>query len=213
MSVTAELKPIAPYVGQIVGYVEIERERARSQAADYSEFSHWHAMLVGTNREEKAAEWLREKIGLVVYWPNFPVLTRLRGKLTHQRLRSMLPSLMFAPTDMLFALPRRDEVLRHAHVYGFIPDRVGRVRKADIERIRELEAKLNLPSPQGKIGFRIGQQVCFVNALYRAFLGTALVFEVASRARIGVEVQKLFGRVTRMYVPASEIEPVVADEH
>jgi Transcription termination factor nusG len=170
-------------------------------------FPWWHVLLTEPNREERSAKWL-ERINLPVYLPQFARVVRCRGKSHRPRMQAVLPGLLFVPLEFM-DLERRDEMLEWAHVRGFIRTSGGQpatMSKADINIIREIEAKLNLPREAKGVLFRLGERVRFVNVLYAAFWGTATIFEIAGASRIGVEVEKLFGQVTRVYVPESEIE-------
>jgi transcription antitermination factor NusG len=119
-----------------------------------------------------------------------------------------MPGLLFIPCGAL-DIPRWKEVLEYAHIRGLVrvsADQPARLSKAHIEIIREIEAKLNLPPERKGVLFTVGQRVRFANEVYAAFWGTAVVFEIASEARIGVMVEKAIGGHTKAYVPASEIE-------
>jgi transcription antitermination factor NusG len=67
---------------------------------------------------------------------------------------------------------------------------------------------LNLPPPARAHDheFKAGDEVTFRSLLYAANLGTGKVVALEGRDRIVVEVDKLFGRSTRVVVPAAEIE-------
>ena len=54
---------------------------------------------------------------------------------------------------------------------------------------------------------KVGAKVRFANPDYESW-GEATIAELVKGGRIGVEVRKLFGRPTRVYVPASEIVPM-----
>lgn len=175
----------------------------------YSGFPWWHAMLVQPSREQRSAEWLKQ-FGMYAYLPTFTKqCKRGRGsRVQFARLCACIPGMIFIPVEML-DVERRDEKLEWAHVRGFIKSADGlpaRIRKSDIELIRKMEAKLNLPPEAKGVLLKLGQSVRFVDSLFDVGWGSALVVEIANEGRIGVEVPGLFGRVTKTYVPASEIE-------
>lgn len=174
---------------------------------DYSGFPWWRVLIVAPNREQKAAEWLKH-INVYVYLPLFTRQAHRRGKLHEPQLCAVVPGLLFAPAEIM-DIDRRDEILKFAHVKGFMRTSDGEpaaLKKSQIEIIREIEAKLNLPPERKGVLFKVGQQVRFVNELYAAFWGDGQIFEIASDARIGLYVKKLFGRTTKVYVCKSEIE-------
>lgn len=175
----------------------------------YSGFKWWHALLVEPNREQKAAEWLA-KLRVFVYLPTFTkrVFISRMSRLRRCKLYPALPGMLFVPQEMM-DIPRRDEVFKFAHVRGYIRSSSGyptMIAKSDIELIRLMEAKLNLPPEAKGVLFKMGQRVTFTNTLFGYSWGNGVIIEIASESRIGVEVDCLFGRKTKVYVPASEIE-------
>lgn len=178
----------------------------------YSGFPWWHALLVEPNREPKSAKWLIDHTSIHPYLPTFSKVVRRRGAGPNscRRLCAAISGMMFVPQEMM-DIPRRREVFEYAHISGFIRDNKGGpklISKADIELIRLMEAKLNLPPEAKGVVFKTGQQVRFSNDLYDLAWGTGRIIEIASESRIGVEVASLFGRATKVYVPAHEIEAV-----
>jgi hypothetical protein len=174
-------------------------------------FPWWNVLRVEANRERKAADWLLDQVAIHAYWPNFPKQMRGRGKITLHRACSVMPGLLFVPTEFLIK-PRRKEIFDYIHAYGFMMscDRQALFSKAHIEIIREIEAKLNLPDNAvgDAVGARleVGVKVRFLNDVYAAFIGDGVIVEVASPTRIGVEVSQLFGCRQTVYTLASEIE-------
>lgn len=168
----------------------------------------WHALLVPPNREVKSKDWL-ERFMPEVYLPKYSKVVRgLRGRMSTRRSCAAIPGMVFAPVEAL-DIPRRDEVFNYARVRGFMRSSDGLpqiIHLRDIYKIKLLEAKLNLPPEAKGTFFRLSQRVQFVDGLFDAWQGT--VFEIASETRIGVEVDYLFGRKTKVYVPASEIEAI-----
>jgi transcription antitermination factor NusG len=174
---------------------------------EYTGFPWWHALIVPPNREELSAERLA-RVNVQVYLPTYISQVRLRGRCARRRLFAVIPGMLFVPVEIV-DIARRAQVFEFANVHGFVTigRQPARIAKADIEIIREIEAKLNTPLPRMRAtAFKVGQRVRFTSALYAAFLGEAVVEEVVSPTRIGVAVQRLFGRTVRVYVPESEIE-------
>jgi transcription antitermination factor NusG len=175
----------------------------------YSGFPWWHALLVEPNREQKSAEWLA-KVDVHVYLPTFTrrVFISRASRLRRAKLYAALPGMLFVPQEMM-NIERRDEVFQFARIRGYIRTSDGYpklIAKSDIELIRLMEAKLNLPPEAKGVLFKMGQRVGFINPLYGYAWGNGTIVEIASESRIGVEVDHLFGRKTKVYVPASEIE-------
>jgi hypothetical protein len=169
-------------------------------------FARWLVMLTQPGRERKAAERL-ERVHAVIYLPQFSKQMKCRGRMHANRLFAVVPGMLFAPSEIL-EIERRDETLEWAGVRDFIRDGYGHpalATKADIERIRIMEALLNLPPEAKGVLFKLGQRVRFTNDLWQGW-GAGRIFEIASETRIGVEVEKLFGRPAKIYVAASEIE-------
>jgi hypothetical protein len=173
-------------------------------------FRTWYALLLEPNREERSARMLT-RLGWVCYWPTYVKQRRLAGpaRARKARLCPVVHGMLFIPEDYVDA-PRRAEIFDLAHVRGFVHstgNRPARLTKADIEKIRRMEADLNLPPLVAKvIHFKPGQEVKFGNPYYAAFWGTGIVLGLASRGRISIEVKKLFGHPTKVTVPASELE-------
>lgn len=180
------------------------------QGRVYSGFPWWHVLLVEPNREEKSAQWLA-KVHVHVYLPTYSKVVKRRGpSVACRRLFAALPGMLFVPQEMM-NIPRRDEVFQFARVRGYIRTSDGypkMVGKSDIELIRLMEAKLNLPPEAKGVLFKKGERVTFTNMLYGYSWGNGTIVEIASESRIGVEVDHLFGRKTKVYVPASEIESI-----
>lgn len=169
-------------------------------------FPIWHALIISPNRERRAADWLIDKAKVPVFWPNYPkqIAVRCHGQSHRVLLRPVTPGLLFVPEDFIDNR-RRDEILKLIHAHGFlsIDGGVVDISKADIEKLRGIEAFLNLP-PKEAPTFTIGQKVRFIDDLYEGWKG--IVFDIADTGRIGVEVIGLFGRVTRVYSAAHKLE-------
>lgn len=174
---------------------------------DYTGFPAWYALLVEPNREEKSAHRLA-RLHAHPYLPQFRKQVWCRGKVHVHRLTAVIPGMLFVPIETIRDL-WGDDLCAYAHVRGCLHRGDGfpaELTKADIEIIREMEAKLNLPPQCQAATVRLGQVVRFLNDLYAAFWGKGTVVELANANRVGVEVANLFGRAVKVYVPASEIE-------
>jgi transcription antitermination factor NusG len=178
--------------------------------AEYNGFPWWHGLLVPPNAERKAADWLK-RVNVFAYWPTFVKQCRSGGRRPHiqrAKLCAAIPGMIFIPQEMM-DMERRDEVFDYAGVRGYIRTTDGSpkpIAKADIELIRLMEAKLNLPPEAKGVLFKMRQKVRFLDgSLWQAW-GNGLIVEIASEHRIGIEVSGLFGRTTKVYVPAHEIE-------
>lgn len=180
-------------------------------AVGYSGFPFWHALLVEPNSERRSAEVLK-RYHLISYLPMFERSVRCKGKAHRKRMCAVIPGMLFIPTDFM-EIEFRDVAFDQAKVRGFLRKTGGLpalISKADIEMIRVMEAKCNLPSGavSDSLGnaLKIGLNVRFTNDLYDNIWGQGVVVEVASEHRIGIEITRLFGRTTKVFVPASEIE-------
>jgi hypothetical protein len=173
-------------------------------------FPWWVALRVEPLRERKSADWLERLAGVTVFLPLFPRQVRCFGNRHRQVMYPVLPGLLFVPTDV-WTIGSREELFDMARVHGYLHHHDGQphmISKADIDVLRDIEGRLNLPPPPGIKGtdFRPGDQVQFVNPLWNAMFGEGRVLDVVNPARIGVEVQKMFGERRTIYLPASEIE-------
>lgn len=176
----------------------------------YTGFPFWHALLVEAGHEIKSAEWLA-RVRVSAYVPIYAKQINLRGRAHGARLFAMLPGMLLVPCEMM-DIPRRAEVFELCRVYGFVRTAGGHpamLTKADVEVIRRIESDLNRVPLEPEADWRkwkIGDQAKFKDATYAAFFGYGTIFEIANEGRIGLEVVKLFGRKTRVYVAASGIE-------
>jgi hypothetical protein len=173
-------------------------------------FPWWVALLVEPLRERKSADWLERLAAITVYLPLFPRQVRCFGHRHRQIMFPVMPGLLFVPTEV-FDVQRRRDLFDLARVHGYLHHEDGAPRfiaKGDIEIIREIEGKLNLPPPAKgvKPSFGVGNKVRFVSELYAAMFGDGVVTDIAKDTRIGVEVEKMFGGPRTIFVPASEIE-------
>lgn len=166
----------------------------------------WSILRVMPSREVKAAERLKVG-GLHVYLPTYSRQVRRRGKAHCHRLYAAVTGMLFVPDEML-DIPRRRELFDFAGVHGFmhVGANVARLTKSDIELVRKMEARLNLPPECKGVEFKVGQKVSFTDPLYAYSWVGGAIFEIVDSTRIGVEVGGLFGCTVRVYVPASEIE-------
>lgn len=187
----------------------VERAALTTPAAErtYSGFPWWHALLVEPNREQRSAEWLK-RVNVFVYLPTYTRKVRRRGCLHHAKLYAVIPGMLFAPEEIL-AIPQRKQIFDFARVRDFIRTAGGhfcKISKADIELVRLMEAKLNLPPEAQGVFFKVGQQVRFKDGSLWEGWGICTIIEIVDEARIVVEVPGLFGRATQVTIAASEIE-------
>src|SRR5580704_8246831 len=141
-------------------------------------FDWWYALLIVPGREQTAAKRL-ERVKLPIYLPLFSKKVRCRGHAHSHRLFPVMPGMLFAPCEIM-DVDRREGLFEWAGVRGHIPTvpggaretpadgKPGRFSKAEIDLIREIEAKLNL-SPEAKgVLLKVGQEVRFVREVYAA---------------------------------------------
>lgn len=190
----------------LAALVAAETDAAADQRHICDRFARWLVMLTPPGREKKAAERL-DRVHVSIYLPQFTKQVNCRGHLHASRLCAAVPGTLFAPSEIL-AIERRDDTLAWAGVRDFIRNGDGLpafASKDDIEKIRVMEALLNLPPEAKGVLFKLGQRVRFKNDFWAGW-GTGQIFEIASEARIGLWVEKLLGRTAKMYVAASQIE-------
>lgn len=204
MLASNELKPIKDYLPQ---------SPKPAPEIPYNGYPRWYGLVVEPAQEVRSAE-LFKHVNVHVYLPQFFKSYCRRGGLRYRRPCAVLPGLLFVPTDMIDAADNRDDILEFGHVRAFLrmPGAVGILTKADIDEIRRIEAKLNMPDkPVDAHGaeLQVGQRVRFIDPRHERLFGNAIVFEVASDKRIGVEVSALIGDgPQKCYVTAAEIEVV-----
>jgi transcription antitermination factor NusG len=177
-------------------------------------FPWWYALLCEAGREFGAFSWIR-RLDVIAYVPCFGVQRNTRGRRHRMGLRPMIPGMVFVPGEYQVR-PRREELESYAHIYGCVTGANGapaRIAKSDIEIIRQIEGRLNLPAPvMAPIIIHVGDRVRFTDSLWAARWGIGRVFAVANGGRIGIEVNRLIGRAGKLYVPASEIEVLKAGD-
>jgi Transcription termination factor nusG len=182
-------------------------------------FPRWYALLVEPNREEHSARMLID-LNVICYLPMFVVQVAVGYGGRRRAMRPVMPGLMFMPKEYC-DVPRRDEIFELAHIRGFLrtsDNLPGVLTKDEIERIREIEALLNLPPPppptlpltkaELAAKFQVDHEVRFKNPLYAAFWGTGLIRGIVGGSRITITVKKLFGCPQEVHVPASELEAI-----
>lgn len=171
---------------------------------DYSGFPFWQVLLAEPNREQRSADCLK-RVNIHAYLPQFTKQHRARGtRQSRARLCAVVPCMLFVPAEMLDT-GNREQILDWAKLRR---SKCGRhLTKAEVEVIREIEAKLNIRYDKKTYNFEIGQRVRFQSELWMAFLGEGVVIEVASHSRICIKVeQKLFGGKDTIWIPAAELE-------
>ena len=186
------------------------------QAPLYDGFQQWRALLVKSQRERHAAEWLiRAKVS--VYLPTFTRQVH-RGRNRHYaREDALISGMLFAPLAMIERLGEalRKQIFDLACVFDVMRSASGiptTLLKADIELIREMEAIENLPQDLKAGKFKVAQKVRFKDgSKWQAWIG-GTIFEIVDFERIGIDCPHLFGGGGRLYVPAFEIEADVTDD-
>lgn len=172
----------------------------------YSGYPYWLGLIVEPAMEVRSAELLK-RVNVHVYLPQFFKSYCRRGGKRYRRACAVLPGILLCPVEML-DIDNRNDILEWGHVVGFIhgAGSMAMLTKADVECIRRIEAKLNLPDhPVDARGQELkkGARVRFIDPTANRLFGESVVFEVASDNRIGVEGEGLFGKT---YTTAAEIE-------
>jgi hypothetical protein len=174
----------------------------------YSGYPWWHALLVPGGKEERAAKRL-QRLHVFAYLPTYAKRIGQRCRNNRLKLYPIIHGMLFVPVEMM-ETTRRDEMFELCHVIGYLHATDGLpalISKADIETIRDLEARENLPAPKvAALRFEIGQKVRFKERDLAEFWGKGLVKAIAKNGRITVNVAKLLGRTTPVEVWPSEIE-------
>lgn len=173
---------------------------------DYRGALVWYMLRVTPMTEIKAAE--RLQVGNVwAYVPTYSKMVRRRGRLHFHRLYAAITGMLFLPEEML-DVPDRRRLFDFARVIDFV--RVGaavaKLTKADIELVRLMEAKLNLPQSAKGVLLKVGQKVTFKDPNFFYGWGGGTIIAIDGPTRIGVEVPGLFGCGAKVWVPESEIE-------
>ena len=173
------------------------------QAESYT----WHGLFTQPNKEGKAEVILRKR-KIDCYLPKFTKQVRSKGRLHRPKNCAVIPGMLFIPVEAM-AAKRRTEIFREAAIYGFLRT-TGNVPKSipqrDIEIIKAIETKLNRNTKVIHSDFKPGQKVRFRDQVYSAYLGSAEIFEVLANGKnVGIIVQQLFGRLTRIHVAASDL--------
>lgn len=166
----------------------------------------WYLLRVMPMTEIKAADLLLIG-GMHVYVPTYSKKVRRRGHAHFHRPYAAITGLLFMPQEML-AVPDRRRLFDFARVVDFV--RVGadvaKLTKADIEMVRVMTAKLNLPQEAKGVLLKVGQEVRFTHPMFEANWVGGKIVEIDGPTRIGVEVAGLFGCGAVVRVPESEIE-------
>lgn len=172
----------------------------------------WRALLVFGQREQKAADFLKNA-DQWVYWPNYcrqiACGTGHAGGRGARRPQfcSIIPGYLFLavhidagdPWSIVHVTPG---------IHGFVRDGTGHaaaLSNDDIEIIRNIEGGLNLPfDPKSAHRFKTGDRVHFVDDIYSRWPPGA-VKRLAEDGRIVVNVS-LLGRVVPITVYPHQIE-------
>jgi transcription antitermination factor NusG len=170
----------------------------------------WFALKVRAGSESRAKRALEAR-SIVPYWPRYQALKRIIGsRLAARRKswRSVIPGLMFVPVDYRAV----HETIRSysTSIQGVLADAGGKWvtipdnGRQSMETIRQIEAALNASAIAARDGipFRVGQRV-----RVERLASEGTIARIDGTRQITVEAF-MFGRVTRMIVPVSEIESV-----
>lgn len=192
------LKPIEPYI--------VSTAPKAAPDKPYSGFPWWVGLVVEPAMEVQSAELLK-RVNVHAYLPQFFKSYCRRGGKRYRRACAVLPGILLCPIEML-QIENRDEILDWGRVVGFVrgAGRMAVFSKTDVECIRRIEARLNMPdNPVDARAkeIKIGARVRFIDPQEAALFGELTVFEVASDNRIGVEGEGLFGKT---YTTSAEIE-------
>ena len=169
---------------------------------DYSGFPLWEAFVTEPNRERKVADFLKEKLGIEMYWPHFMAKRRMRGSFYAPVAKAVFPCMLFAPIEF-FSFDDREQVLDWVRMK---PLKLRHLSKFEIDEVRDMEARLVVPLPKAGHMLRKGDKVEFVRKTYRESLVEGDVMEVAAEGRIRVKcVGKLFGAIDTFWISAAEL--------
>lgn len=166
----------------------------------------WYALM--TDSEKKACIWLRKR-QYEPYWARYMGPVKVNRHRTMSRWRSVLPGYLFLPIPMgrdpnwrlIEESPGIRSVMRQGN---FEPVRIS---SRDIDEIRRIEGAMNASEIAAREGipFKVGQKVRVINDTL-GFEGT--VIKLDTKRKITIEVPSLFGRVTKIMLPVSEIEAI-----
>lgn len=196
--------------GTIIGRREITEGHLgiATPLPKYTGFPAWHVLLVMAGYERDAAEKL-QRMNVLIYLPTYTKRRRTRAGNNRPRLYPIIGGMLFMPVEMLASL---DD---HPGVYEFcrLTDlwrcaTSGRpicMPKSDIELLRNMESRENLATPNRHHNFRIGQIVRLKDELLGEFWGKGAITALAKDGRIRVEVAKLLGRTTPIWVSSAEL--------
>jgi transcription antitermination factor NusG len=177
----------------------------------------WVALTARPSREIEAADWLK-RTRLFAYWPNKVTQIRMgsgaAGMPSRRRAvyRAIIPG-------YIFAAQRLGNTAHPCNLIGQVPGLIGFVRgfdggpallrQRDIEIIRHIEARENMPPPapsEVSKKFKFGDKVRFIDDIYSEW-PPGVVKQLYSDDRIAIDVP-LLGRVVPMEVSPSQIEPM-----
>lgn len=166
----------------------------------------WYFLTIDPARPRQIAERL-QRAKLWVYWPNFIRQHALRcGRRTAKQvsvLHGYLPLAVHASRQDTWRIV--DEIPGIRGVLRNEQRQYASILESDIEKIREIEGRLNLaPQQAARASYPPGTPVRFVGEKQYTWTD-ATVIEVADDGRISVAVT-LFNRNVPMWVDAVEIE-------
>ena len=165
-------------------------------------------MICRANKERYAFDWALRG-ALRPYWPHFTVHTHGRNGKQRARTRSVIPGLIFVPMEPgreLFGYVRS---LPGVYDFMMVGGEPQALMEWQIDEIRDTEGGLNvIPDDLSVPGWcRFGAMVTINIVGDEIWDLSGPVVDIASGARIGVEVTMLGSRRT-IYAPVSKIGPI-----
>lgn len=168
----------------------------------------WYPVVCQPNKERCAADWAMRG-ALRPYWPHYVIHKHGRDGKQRKRMRSVIPGLIFipfAPGLETFAYVRSLPGVWDFLLLGGEPQAL---MEWQIDEIRDTEGRLNLVPDDLTVPdwCQKGALVTIKIVGDQSWDLTGPVVDIASGARIGVEVQMLGSRRT-LYAPVSKIGPI-----
>jgi transcription antitermination factor NusG len=164
----------------------------------------WYVLLVAPAREQIARDGLLRR-RFFCYWPAYQSKVRLSRGRKGDRLRAVIPGYIFLAEEQpdwarILEAPAISGCLRNGDMAPVA------ISEKDIAVIEAIEAA-HLADPvmaEKGIPFRVGQRVRLTTDMLQQWEGHILAID--KRGRITLEIAQLFGRSTRIDVPAAAIE-------
>jgi hypothetical protein len=172
--------------------------------------TQWCMVLVRPSEAENARDCMR-RMGIGVYWPNYPKFSTVQNRRSSRRgtrlaLSAVVPGVLFSParfTPIFWeAVDLAPGAFNVAHKHD---GNVILLDDVDIVIIHKIEQGLNTPPPPMKYthNFKTGEKIKFVDDELTRW-GTGKVARLLKDGRISVEVP-LMGRMTAVIVYPHQI--------